>query len=140
MAPTPEALLRSRYSAFSLHLAPYITSTTHASHPDYSNDAGAWQARVLEGLDEVRFVGLDVKQQAALEDPAAVAAMERVMGGIEGAHRIYFGVDLAVAKSAGGISRQDAKMTEISTFVKQNGRWFYSGGIVNPTPEAWGAP
>lgn len=140
LAPTPEALLRSRYSAFSLHLAPYITATTHSSHPDYSPDAEAWQAKVLEGLDEVKFVGLEVKQQAVLSDPAVLAAMEEVMGSVEGAHRIYFGVDLVVLPSSAGGSRQAAKMTEISTFVKQNGHWLYSGGLVNPTPEAWGAP
>jgi SEC-C motif-containing protein len=33
-APTPEALMRSRYAAFSLGVGEYLARTLHASHPD----------------------------------------------------------------------------------------------------------
>ena len=61
LAPTAEALLLSRYSAFSLQRADYIMRTTHESHKDYdAAHPDEWKNRILSGLDEIRFVGLSV--------------------------------------------------------------------------------
>ncbi|MBJ7449651.1 MAG: hypothetical protein JHC93_04750, partial [Parachlamydiales bacterium] len=34
-APTALALMRSRYSAYALHLIEYIIATTHPTHTDF---------------------------------------------------------------------------------------------------------
>ena len=57
-APTPEALMRSRYAAFVLDLRPYLLASWHASTRPASLDAPE------PGL---KWLGLDVKQ-TALQD------------------------------------------------------------------------
>ena len=124
LVPSPEHLLRSRYSAFSLQDADYIVDTTHSTHSDYDGDnREAWKTRVLNGLDELRFVGLDIKAKKSGSSPDE--------------HHIYFGVDVSVPTPGGGKRAQKSTITEISTFLREDGRWYYSGGIVNPTPDVW---
>lgn len=53
MAPTPEALMRSRYSAFVLDLRPYLLATWHASRRPGELDPPE------PGL---KWLGLDVKR------------------------------------------------------------------------------
>ena len=57
-APTPEALMRSRYSAFVLDLRPYLLASWHASTRPADLDAPE------PGL---KWLGLDVKR-TALQD------------------------------------------------------------------------
>ena len=40
-APTPEALMRSRYTAYALHIMPYLMSTLHPSQRHDYDEAGA---------------------------------------------------------------------------------------------------
>ena len=128
VVPDAEWLLPSRYSAFSLANADYIVDTTHRTHSDYDGDRAEWKERVLGGLDELRFVDLDIKKSAPLEAPA----------GFEAAHRIHFSCGICVPAPGGGAKRaQRSTVTEISTFLKEDGRWYYSGGVVNPSPDAW---
>lgn len=57
-APTPEALMRSRYSAFVLDLRPYLLATWHAST----------RPTALEAPEPgLKWLGLDVKR-AAMQD------------------------------------------------------------------------
>lgn len=153
-APTAEALLRGRYSAFSLALADYIMDTTHASHPDHMDvsdaysDREGWRAKVLNGLDQMRFTGLDVEQEAAVEDPDRLSAVREAAGDVgggevEAAHRILFAAQLTVPnpgkKNAfGGRAKADtATVRELSSFVRQGGAWYYTGGELNPASGAW---
>lgn len=57
-APTPEALMRSRYSAFVLDLRPYLLATWHTS---------TRPADLAPPEPGVKWLGLDVKR-AALQD------------------------------------------------------------------------
>ena len=61
MAPTAEALMRSRYTAFVLERADYLLATWHASHrpPAIEFDPG------------VKWLGLDVRQHRPLDDSHA---------------------------------------------------------------------
>jgi len=145
--PSPEAVLRGRYSAFSLSLEDYIMATTHQSHKDFDEDVDRWRAKVLDGLDQMRFTSLEIKAEASVDDPARLEsirgeiAMVAPDAVVEGAHRTWFEFGLTIPASGktwgGGGKAESTLVSEISTFVKQDGKWYYSGGEVNPADGAW---
>ena len=98
-APTPEKLMRSRYSAYAMELEPYLLSTWH---PDTKPDEPLF-------LDEAptKWVELKIKQSQINDDQVSgiveFVAIFKVNGK---AHRIH----------------------EISDFVKENEKWFYVDG------------
>ncbi len=99
VAPTPEKLMRSRYSAYAMELEPYLLSTWH---PDTRPDEPLF-------LEEAptKWVELKIKQSQINDDLVSgiveFVAIFKVNGK---AHRIH----------------------EISEFVKENGQWFYVDG------------
>lgn len=100
-AATAEALMRSRYSAYVLGLAPYLLDTWHASTRPASLD--------LAGDAATRWLGLEVKRHQVQD--AAHATVEFVAR-----YRI------------GG---RGHRLHEISRFVREDGRWFYIDGDVD---------
>lgn len=79
-APTAEALMRSRYSAYVLALEPYLLSTWHASTRPASLD--------LDADRDIRWLGLQIKRYEAENDQAFVEFVARYK--IAGrAHRIH---------------------------------------------------
>ncbi|MFG1923022.1 YchJ family protein [Cryptosporangium sp. NPDC048952] len=102
-APTAEALMRSRYSAFARNLAPYLLGTWHPStRPDHLElDAGiTWRA--LQIVDTV---------DGAAGDDAGVVEFR------------------AVARTADG---ERLEQHERSTFTRVQGRWLYVDGGTGP--------
>jgi SEC-C motif-containing protein len=100
-APTPEALMRSRYSAFVRSNEAYLRASWHPSTcPDGS---------LIDGRNGAQWLGLDVKA-AALDsaDPGNKGTVEFVARyKMQGrAHRLH----------------------EVSRFVRENGRWYYLDG------------
>lgn len=101
-APTAEALMRSRYSAYVLGLEPYLLATWHMSTRPPALD--------LSAEATTRWLGLDVKRHepTGSADAKATAIVEFVarhkIGGR--AHRLH----------------------EISRFVRENNRWYYLDG------------
>ncbi len=98
--PTAEALMRSRYTAYTLFDEAYLLATWHAS-----------TRPVALGLKEeapTKWVGLEVKRHEQQDaDHAIVEFMARYK--INGrAHRLH----------------------EVSRFVREDGRWFYVDGLV----------
>ncbi len=60
-APTPEALMRSRYSAYALHNSSYIIKTTHPDNPAYRpHNEAAWRADIETFCRTTRFANLDL--------------------------------------------------------------------------------
>ena len=97
-APTAEALMRSRYSAYVLGLEAYLLETWHSSkRPESLN---------LDGDRNTRWLGLEIKRhQQNGEDKAIVEFVARYK--IDGrAHRLH----------------------ETSRFVREEGRWYYLDG------------
>ena len=99
IAPTCEALMRSRYSAFSLGLNDYILRTWH---PNTRPDADE-----LGGLD-LHWIGLEIVSTALGSEKD-----------IEGKVRF---IASYVAKKSG------KKLEELSDFVKEGGQWLYLSG------------
>lgn len=65
-APTPEALMRSRYSAYALGLIDYLLATWHAS-----TSPGELE------LSPVKWLGLDVRHAQAAGDAGVVEFVAR---------------------------------------------------------------
>jgi len=103
-APTAEALMRSRYSAYAAGEAAYILATTDPLGPHFERDEAAWLRSVQRFCSQTGFVGLRVlraEEEGALGLVAFEASLE--VGG------------------------QRRLMTELSRFRKEGDRWLYSG-------------
>jgi len=97
-APTAEALMRSRYTAFTLQNEEYLLATWHAS----TRPASLGLAEETSN----KWIGLDVKrheQQDANHAIVEFVARYKINGK---AHRLH----------------------EVSRFVREQGRWFYVDG------------
>ena len=97
-APTAEALMRSRYSAYVLALAPYLLDTWHASTRPARLD--------LAGDEKSQWLGLEIKRHEATEADKAIVEF------------------VARYKTAGRAHR----LHETSRFVREAGRWYYIDG------------
>ncbi|HEY4091087.1 MAG TPA: YchJ family metal-binding protein [Luteibacter sp.] len=102
-APTAEALMRSRYSAYVMGLEDYLLASWHASMRPPSLDL-ANQSPIPTWL------GLTVKRH---ENPTPDTAV------VEFIARLRYG---------GGSAK---KMHEVSRFVREDGRWYYLDGDVD---------
>lgn len=101
-APTAEALMRSRYSAYVLGLEDYLLATWHASTRPASLDLAGQSPKPV-------WLGLTVKRH---ENPTADTAV----------------VEFVARMRIGGGSAQ--RMHEVSRFVREDGRWYYLDGVV----------
>lgn len=98
-APTAEALMRSRYSAYALGLSDYVQRTWHSSTRPAQLD-------LQQDITQGKWLGLTVKSQHTQGDKAEVEFIARYK------------------PSAGPASR----LHERSRFVKEEGTWFYVDG------------
>ena len=71
-APSAEALMRSRYSAYALGLADYVMGTTHADSPHRGTDPGRWRADLQQFCRLTRFEGLIVESASSCGQTARV--------------------------------------------------------------------
>jgi SEC-C motif-containing protein len=101
LAPTAEALMRSRYSAYSLARTEYVLRTWH--HSTRPSDLN-----LDEDAQQGEWIGLTVKQHTQSDDTHA---------------EVEF---VARYKPKGGGPAQ--RMHERSRFVKEEGQWFYIHG------------
>ncbi len=103
---SPEALMRSRYTAYALNLPAYIMKTTHPDGPQYHADHAAWKREIESFCHNTVFARLQIL--AAEGDTVTFRAT------------LFAG-------------SRDVSFTEKSLFRQHNGRWkYYSGMPVNP--------
>lgn len=100
-APSPEALMRSRYVAYALNLSDYIMKTTHPDGEHFQSDKAAWKRDIEAFCKNTTFARLQILS----------AADDKVM----------FRASLFAAG-------RDVSFTEISTFRQHNGHWKYFSG------------
>lgn len=100
---TPEQLMRSRYSAYSLSLIDYIVETTHSKSRPI--DIDAWKKKIGDFCRETSFAGLVIDDAAP---PFVTFTASLVRNGV------------------------DVSFCEKSLFAKENGRWVYVEGTVTP--------
>lgn len=106
-APTPEALMRSRYAAYANKLAPYIYRTIHAEHDDRRRPEADVLREIREAVSTLRFMQLHVLDR---EDPNA-----------EGLARVLF---YARVFEKG----QNRSFVELSDFLHDGTGWRYLRG------------
>jgi SEC-C motif-containing protein len=105
-APTPEALMRSRYTAFCRDNVDYLIAT---HHPSQRRPGLATQLQ--ETIDTTVWLGLKV-----IDAPAPAAGNPH--GFVEFA---------AFYKNP-----EPAQLHERSKFIRENGRWYYQTGALLP--------
>ena len=107
-APTPELLMRSRFSAFTLHEWPYILRTWHPQHRPACSIA-----ELAAEAEETQWVSLTVLAS----------------GQDLGVHSGW--VDFcAYYRDATGLHIHH----ELSSFVREQEQWFYTQGKFLPAP------
>ncbi|PRQ03637.1 hypothetical protein ENSA5_13920 [Enhygromyxa salina] len=105
-AADPEALMRSRYSAYAVGAVEYLLDTTDPEGPQHRDDRAAWAEEIRRFSTLTRFQKLEVREVGPIVDDRAEV--------------LFF------AK----LSRegQDVSFAERSVFVRRDGRWFYVSG------------
>lgn len=97
-APSAEALMRSRYSAFVLGLRDYLLATWHSDTRPATLD--------LDTSPPTKWLGLEVKRFAATGANSAT-------------------VEFVARCKIGGRAQ---RLHETSRFVSEDGRWYYRDG------------
>lgn len=105
-APTPEALMRSRYAAYASGLVEHILRTTDPSGPHFEPATEHWREQVAAFCRDVTFVGLEVLEARADGDRGIVD----------------FRAHLSSDQGA-------TVMAERSLFRRVEGRWLYHSGL-----------
>ena len=105
--PTAEALMRSRYSAYAMHLPAYIIESTHPQNTLYQTNTKEWKEELLSFCQSVSFTKLEVLATEEGETSAVVS------------FRAHFSQD-----------DRRSHFTEKSLFKKVLGRWLYHEGQV----------
>ncbi len=102
VAPSAEALMRSRYSAYALGLADHIMRSTHPDSPHHGTDAAGWRAELQRFCRITRFEGLSVESATTFGETARVRFHAKLLQ-----------------------RGRDASFTEESLFRRVQGRWLY---------------
>ncbi|MDD2828484.1 MAG: YchJ family metal-binding protein [Sulfuricurvum sp.] len=95
-------LMRSRYSAYVLHLADYIIHTTHPNNPDYTNETAIWKESILEFSQNTQFLGL------------------KILEFIDGEYESYVSFEALLDSGV---------LKEKSRFLKIEGKWLYESMV-----------
>jgi len=112
-APSPEALMRSRYAAYALGLVDHIIATTDPSGPQWEADTDAWAERIRSFSTATRFVGLSIDASPVPQD----------------------GVGYVTFTASLQQHGEDASFTERSRFTAHPARgWRYHSGERLPIP------
>ena len=77
-AETPEALMRSRFSAFALGLGEYLARTLSETHADHAMPRVALVRELSRARERQRFLGLRVIHAATTGDQGEVLFFARV--------------------------------------------------------------
>lgn len=104
-ATTPEALMRSRYTAYALGHVDHILNTTHPDSPHWQADHKGWFDEIDRFCRETSFDRLEVLASRAQGDRGIVAFRAHLSG-------------------PGGAT----VLAERSAFARVDGRWRYLAG------------
>lgn len=104
-APTPEARMRSRFSAYALGMAEFVLETTHPDSPLQQPDRGQWLGEVIAFSRDTRFLGLEILASSQEGDRG----------------RVHFRARLEQ-------EGRDASFEEDSEFRLLDGDWLYFDG------------
>ena len=100
--PSAEALMRSRYTAYVLADAAYLQATWH---PDTLP-----RSFVLDEQERMQWLGLQVRRHVESDEHHA-------------------SVEFVARYKINGRAR---RLHEVSRFVREQGRWYYLDGVMEP--------
>lgn len=100
-AETPEALMRSRYSAYVKGEIEYLVDTTDSNGPLWREDGDAWKSELVDFSREAAFQGLEI---------------------------LATGFDSVRFEATLEIDGSDASFIETSRFTNVDDKWFYHSG------------
>ncbi len=100
-------LMRSRYSAYALHLSDYIINTTHPDHPSFQRNTARWREEILDFCKNTRFESLEILDFTPDTQGATVTFIAHLKQGA-----------------------RDASFREKSRFIKVDGHWLYESGVL----------
>ncbi len=95
--------MRSRYTAYKLHLPKYIIETTHKKNKDFTIDKQIWEEDILSFSKSCNFEQLTINEfiEGDLESYVAFTAQIKC-------------------------ENNDNSFSEKSRFIKECNRWYYS--------------
>jgi len=103
VASSPEALMRSRWSAFALGLGAYLYDTLAANHPDRAVSRDLGSRELSRARERQRFLKLTVLHAEGDEVLFHAKVFEK---------------------------GQDQSFAELSKFVMEDGAWRYESGVL----------
>ena len=106
-AASPEALMRSRYTAYATRNIGHIMNTTHPAGPHHQANQAAWRQQIATFCDGFEFVGLTIHDSET----------DSSQGWVEFTAHLKQG-------------EEDASFTERSRFFHQKGAWLYHSAII----------
>lgn len=106
LAPTPAALMRSRFAAYALSNVNYIMRTTHPQSPHAQASKRIWRQALKLFCRQTDFLGLQILHVGEPQNNVGLVTFR------------------AVLMQAG----KDVSFTEKSRFERENGRWLYHSG------------
>ena len=122
-APTAEALMRSRYSAYVRQLGDYVLASWHASTRPAS----------IEFDDATKWLGLSVKHGAAKQAAADLSAaaslnLQKNPDNATSGDASFATVEFVARYKIAG---RAFRLHETSRFVREGGQWFYLDGDIH---------
>ena len=105
-APTPEAVMRARYSAYAIGIADYILKTTHPDSRYHQSNRDQWRREMQQYSQTTTFAQLDILEVSDIEaDKGYVTFKATIFQGTK-----------------------DLSFQERSLFQKHHGQWKYVRG------------
>ncbi len=104
-APTPEALMRSRFSAFATGRVDYLMKTLHPDHDERKLPDDVLRPMIQSACRAYRYTGLEIEATSSEGDRGSVTFFAKVF-----------------EKGA------DQSFREVSTFGRVDGGWRYLSG------------
>ncbi|MEW5847564.1 MAG: YchJ family metal-binding protein [Myxococcota bacterium] len=110
-APTPEALMRSRYAAFALAQVDHLWRTLHSSNPDAQRPREEVRRELKRNCNRFRYPRLVVLASDGPDE--------------SGVARVLFWAQVQDGA-------RDVGFVERSTFRREGGGWRYVDGVMRP--------
>ena len=129
LAPTAEALMRSRYTAFVLGDIDYLMAT---HHPDYRTDDRASIQQTIRTTQWVNLIVLGTQKGQRKDKTGSVefVAAYRIKALV--VPPVILGKAIGSKKSLGKSLDDLSQLHEKSQFVREGPQWFYTQGDLLP--------
>jgi SEC-C motif-containing protein len=108
-APTPEALMRSRYAAYSLGLGDYLVNTLAEAHPDRAVPREQLARSLSRARQAQRFLDLRILHTSTAADRGEVLFHACILE-----------------------RGTDRSFAELSLFLREGSAWRYASGVLVP--------